>query len=232
MNAGYGSYGQYHIQATTRHGCPNPWPKLPPPAQPLLHHVTMHPSTTFASLLAVTSITSVISTVAALGLNCRGSGLCPLARFENKDPESIVQILRDAIYATSKPLTTTYTEGQHVVCISSSESVTIGSDISKGIDASGASESTGGNYKLDVAIGTGGICAFPNYLKAGASLTLAQIQPLADQVLEHKCKTCGSATVDWGNSPKDGYLTFNYVEDPFCDGDCISGDGTAVANSK
>lgn len=69
-------------------------------------------------------------------------------------------------------------------------------------------------------------------MESGANLTLAQIQPLADQVLEHKCKTCGSATVNWGNSPKDGYLTFNYVEDSFCDGDCISGDGSAVANSK
>ncbi|CAD6567267.1 MAG: hypothetical protein ASARMPREDX12_000171 [Alectoria sarmentosa] len=197
-----------------------------------LKTATQSPYPTFTSLVALTSITATITPISALGLNCRGSDLCPVARFENKNPESIIQILRNAIYATTKPLNTTYSEGQHILCISSSESITIGSDFSEGIDASGASESTGGNYKLDVAIGTGGICAFPNYLKSGANLTLAQIQPLADQVLEHKCKTCGSATVDWGNSPKDGYLTFNYVEDPFCDGECISGDGSAVANSK
>lgn len=189
----------------------------------------MHSSTAFTSLLA---LTFTITTVSPLGLNCRGSSLCPLARFENKNAESIIQILRDAIYATSKPNTTTYTEGQHIVCVSSSETITIGSDFTKGIDASGASESTGGNYKLDVAIGTGGICAFPNYLKPSANLTLAQVRPLADQVLEHKCKTCGSATVDWGNSPEGGYLTFNYVDDPFCDRECISGNAGTVANSK
>lgn len=192
----------------------------------------MHSTAAFISLLPLASLTTTISAVSALGLNCRGSGLCPLAKFENKSPESIIQILRDAIYATTKPLDTTYTEGQHVVCISSSETITIGSDFSNGIDASSASDSTGGSYKLDVAIGTGGICAFPNHLKAGANLTLAEIRPLADQVLEHKCKTCGSATVDWGNSPKDGYLTFDYVDDPFCDGGCISDNGSAVADSK
>ena len=96
----------------------------------------------------------------------------------------------------------------------------------------GDSSSAGGNAKLDVAIGTGGICAFPNYLKpVGSRLTLAEIRPLADQVLEHGCKTCGSATVEWGNSNAEGYLTFNYVENPFCDGQCISGDGKAVANT-
>lgn len=109
----------------------------------------------------------------------------------------------------------------------------MGSDLtSTDLLPDGASEAASGNYKLDLAIGTGGICAFPNYLKPGANLTLAQIRPLADQVLEHGCKTCGSATVKWGNSNEDGYLTFNYVNNPFCDGECISGDGKAVANTK
>lgn len=190
----------------------------------------MHPSTAFTSLLAllIIAITTTSTTVTALGLNCRGSGLCPLAKFENKHPETIVQILRNAIYATTKPLNTTYTEGQHIVCISSSESFSVGSDVTGGADG----DSAGGNYKLDIRIGNGGVCAFPNYLKPGANLTLAQIRPLADQVLEHKCKTCGSATVKWGNSPEEGYLTFNYVDAPICDGECISGDGKAVANSK
>lgn len=186
----------------------------------------MHPPTAFTSLLVLTLITITTNPVIALGLNCRGSGLCPLAKFENKNPESIIQILRDAINATTKPPTTAYTEGQHIICVTSSEAITLGSDFADGIEAG---ESTGGSYKLDVAIGTGGICAFPNHLKAGANLTLGLIRPLADQVLEHGCKTCGSATVEWGNSPKEGYLTFDYVADPFCDGDCISGDGGVVA---
>ena len=186
----------------------------------------MHSSIMLTTLLAFTS------PISALGLNCRGSSLCSLARLENKSSSFIIQILRDAIYATTKPSTTTYSEGQHIVCISSAESLTLGSDFTDGLDVSGATSSSGGNYKLDVNIGTGGVCAFPNYLKAGKNLTLGQIRPLADQVLEHGCKTCGSATVEWGNSPEEGYLTFNYVADPFCDGECISGDGKAVADSK
>lgn len=81
-------------------------------------------------------------------------GLCSLARLKSNDLESILQVLRDAIYATSKPPTTTYTEGQRTVCVSSSESITIGFDFINGVDASGASESDDGNYKLDVIIGT------------------------------------------------------------------------------
>ena len=187
----------------------------------------MHPPTALISLLAI-----ITAKVSGLGLNCRGSALCPLARFENKHPESVIQVLRDAIYATAKPPNTTYAEGQHVVCVSSVESLAVGADVSDGVDASGASESAGGDYKLDVAVGSGGVCAFPNHLAAGATLALGRIRPLADQVLEHGCKTCGSATVAWGNSPRDGYLTFNYVDDPFCDGECISGDGGAVAGSE
>lgn len=226
------SQGRQQTQATLHNGRSNSLPGFPPRTQPLLHHIAMHPPTAFASLLLLT-LTVTTTTVSALGLNCRGSALCSLARFENKNPESILQVLRDAIHATSKsPTTTTYAEGEHIVCVSSSESITLGSDFSNGVDASGASESSGGNYKLDVAVGTGGVCAFPNHLRPGANLTLAQIRPLADQVLEHGCKTCGSATVDWGNSPEGGYLTFNYVGDPFCDGECISGDGSAVADSK
>lgn len=35
-----------------------------------------------------------------------------------------------------------------------------------------------------------------------------------------------------GFSARGGCSTFDYVEDPFCDGSCISGNGSAAANSK
>ena len=63
-------------------------------------------------------------------------------------------------------------------------------------------------------------------------MTLGQIQPLADQGLEHGRKICGSAMVEAEYSPQDGYLTYNYVEDPFCEGECLSGYGSAVVDSK
>lgn len=35
-----------------------------------------------------------------------------------------------------------------------------------------------------------------------------------------------------GYSPKDGYLAFEYVEDPVCDGECFSGGGRAVVGGR
>lgn len=86
-------------------------------------------------------------------------------------------------------------------------------------------------------------------------MTLGEIQPLADAVLEHGCSTCGSGEWFWdislpchlglvglivdvmvvpihfvdqgSNDPSQGILTFNYVENPFCDGECISDTGAS-----
>ena len=61
-------------------------------------------------------------------------------------------------------------------------------------------------------------------------MSLEQIRPLTDAVLEHGCSTCGSVPihfVDQGsNDPGAGILTFNYVENPFCNGGCISDTGS------
>ena len=35
-----------------------------------------------------------------------------------------------------------------------------------------------------------------------------------------------------GYSPKNGYLAFEYVDDPFCDEESIPGDGSAVADHR
>ncbi len=51
-----------------------------------------------------------------------------------------------------------------------------------------------------------------------------------DAVLEHGCHTCGSVPIHFvdegSNDPDEGILTFNYVGNPDCVGQCISDDGT------
>lgn len=69
--------------------------------------------------------------------------------------------------------------------------------------------------------GKGGFCLFLQ----GASLTLDQIRPLTNALLQHNCKKCGSVPihlVDRGsNDPRSGILTINYVSDSTCTGKCI-----------
>lgn len=104
-----------------------------------------------------------------------------------------------------------------MICVSQSQSISIGVNVGDGIV---------GTFALTGTINEGGICLFPQR----ASLTLGQIRPLVDAILEHKCETCGSVPIHFvdegSNDPSDGILTFNYVADPFCDKDCISDTGS------
>ena len=161
--------------------------------------------------------------VSALGINCRGSGLCPRASWNNNSPESVIQILRDAVWDSALPNSTSYNSGDHIICVSQSQPITIG----VGADVDGLS----GTFGLSGSIPEGGICLFPQ----GATLTLGQIRPLTDAILEHKCTTCGSVPIHFvdegSNDPSDGILTFNYVQDPFCVGNCISDTGSSGPSS-
>lgn len=172
----------------------------------------MHLSAFILSTFALTA-----TTTSALGINCRGSGLCPLATWDNRAPESIIQILRDAVWASDKSPSTVYNSGDHIICVGSNQPITF----TGGAQAEGLS----GSFSLNGNIHEGGICLFPQ----GASLTLEQIRPLTNAVLEHGCSTCGSVPihfVDQGsNDPQWGILTFNYVKNPYCDGNCISATG-------
>lgn len=174
-------------------------------------------SSTF--ILGTFALTATITS--ALGINCRGSGLCDRATWSNKAPESITQILRDAVWASDKDPSTVYNSGDHIICVGSNQAITL----TGGAEGEGAS----GSFSLDGNIHEGGICLFPQ----GTSLTLDQIRPLADAVLEHGCNTCGSVPrhfVDQGsNDPQWGILTFNYVQNPYCAGNCISATGGAAA---
>lgn len=72
-----------------------------------------------------------------------------------------------------------------------------------------------------------GICAFLQ----GTALTLNKIVPLAYALIDHGCHTCGSAPVHYldqdSNDPKGGIITFNYVANAYCAGNCIV--ATAIA---
>ncbi|KAI8635120.1 Kp4-domain-containing protein [Xylariaceae sp. FL1651] len=144
----------------------------------------------------------------ALGINCRGSGLCGLATLENHSGVRILQLWHDVLAATDKDPNTVYNAGDHVVASAEMD----------GIDGKLS-------LKTEASIGTGGVCLFPQK----ASLTLAQIRALVDALGEHGCSTCGSVPihfVDQGsNNPSSGILTSNYVGNPFCDGNCISSVG-------
>ncbi|KAJ5631707.1 killer toxin [Penicillium longicatenatum] len=159
--------------------------------------------------------------ILSLGINCRGSALCPRATWNNDVPESIIQLLRDAIYDAPEPLSTAYQSGDHVICVSQSQPITI----SPGFAIGGITGSIG----LSGSIPEGGICLFPENMASGASLTLATIRPLLDAVLEHGCTTCGSVPIHFvdegSNDPSDGILTFDYVANPFCIDNCISAVG-------
>jgi len=169
-----------------------------------------------SSVLAMPASTSLNTanplTSRALGINCRGSGLCPLATLENHSGVRILQLWHDILAATDKDPNTVYNSGDHIVCVGTSVSITVGA--SAGAEVEGISGEI--SLSTDVSIGTGGVCLFPQ----GASLTLQQIRDLVDALGEHGCATCGSVPihfVDQGsNDPSSGILTSNYVGNPFC----------------
>ena len=163
-------------------------------------------------------ILTLLPLTTSLGINCRGSGLCPLASWDDKSPEHIAQVLRDAVWASPKPNSTLYPSGSHIICVSVAQSITLGASLTPGTAT--------GTFSLSGEIGLGGICLFPQ----GSNLTLGVVRPLVDAILEHGCHTCGSVPIHFvderSNDPDEGILTFNYVENPDCIGQCISSDGT------
>lgn len=64
--------------------------------------------------------------VLAASVSCGGSILCDAASFENKANEHIAQLLRDVVYATNLPESTTFSAGEHITCVDSTISVRLG----------------------------------------------------------------------------------------------------------
>jgi Kp4 len=79
----------------------------------------------FAQLLGAVAGSPASSTSPAhdlvpreLGINCRGSGVCPLASFDNPLSVGVAQGLRDAIYSSRHKDSTTFNNGDHIICVS------------------------------------------------------------------------------------------------------------------
>ena len=184
------------------------------------------------SITVLAGLSALLGQATSLGINCRGSGLCPLAGWEDTSSESIAQGLRDALWDSTDENSTTYSNGDHVICVSESQPISIGVTAS----AEEAGGSVGTSLTLNGNIHEGGICVFPQKMASGATLDLGTIRELADALLEHGCHVCGSVPihfVDQGsNDPGDGILTFNYVKNPYCIENCISASGSATNGTK
>ena len=86
------------------------------------------------------------------------------------------------------------------------------------------------SFSLSGKIEAGGICLFPQLPDSQPGIDLGRVRMLADKILEHGCKTCGSVPYNFlegNNDPAPGILTFNYVKNPSCTGGCIGADGAA-----
>jgi hypothetical protein len=170
------------------------------------------------------AIALAIPLASSLGINCRGSGVCPLATFfagAQSQGQDIVQGLRDALDRTTLPNTTTYGNGEHIVCVGTTIpiSISIGPELL--------------SVNLGGGIPAGGICGFPQNLQAGTTLSLQQIKTLANDIIQHGCNTCGSVPITFPNNQNVdsvGELTFNFVSEGnfVCDGKCISGQSNSA----
>ncbi|CAF9925724.1 hypothetical protein IMSHALPRED_006768 [Imshaugia aleurites] len=201
----------------------------------------MHYQTSILSLSALPLLFN--TAVIALGINCRGSGLCPRATWNDKSPETIVQALRDAIWTDADSNSTTYSNGDHIICVSQSQTITVGGSVNAGVNSGagpegGATGTVGASatFSLSGSIGEGGICVFAQDMASGATIDLGTVRGLTDALLEHGCSTCGSVPIHFvdegSNDPSDGILTFNYVANPYCIGSCMSASGTPQNNTK
>ena len=191
-------------------------------------------------ITSFTGLSALLGLATSLGINCRGSGLCPLASWDDTNSESIAQGLRDALWGSTDDNSTSFSNGDHVICVSESQPISVG--ITASAQASGskgaatAGGSLGTSLTLSGTIHEGGICVFPQKMASGATLDLGTIRGLADALLEHGCTTCGSVPIHYvdegSNNPDDGILTFNYVSNPYCIESCISASGSATNNTK
>ncbi|TPX13588.1 uncharacterized protein E0L32_006059 [Thyridium curvatum] len=121
-----------------------------------------------------------------LGINCRGSGMCPTG------DHLVAENLRNSI--NGAPDDKTFKKGDHIACDPS---------------AGGTAPWIPGLPRLG-----GEICAF---VQSVDSMTGKQVKALAQRIVDHGCKVCGSAPLDKEkNDVKYGQLTFNYVTKPKC----------------
>ena len=156
---------------------------------------------TFTFLLASISIyfQLFVTPVQTLGINCRGSLLCPDGRYKYPYLHSLVQIAMGMDCISSPgfecgPINNTdiWAPGKHIVC-------------------------------LPQEILIGGICAFTQGNVAPLGITGDMIRRKLLELKHHGCLECGSVPLSDDNNPDTaGVLTINWVKSGVCWGLCPS----------
>lgn len=159
------------------------------------------PLPTIHTLSMNTSLPPVLGHV--LGINCRGSSLCP-SYLEAFPPDYIGLLIKitngSAAYCPSDfscgPLNDTeiYLPNDHIVCLPLGQSF------------------------------LGGICAFTQGSKVPATgVNGALLKRKLQELQQHGCLVCGSVPLSGDNDPdREGILTVNYIGGVACKGLCPS----------
>ena len=134
---------------------------------------------------------------AASGINCEGSGACPMFTKEDGTyyPGKVIDYIAKDINSINNDRH--YNNGDHIACLP-------------------------GKYQLNDGINiNGGICAFLQKTKSGANG--GDLKRLIADLQQHKCKACGSVPTGFpgDNHVKNGMLTVNFVNNiGNCNGVC------------
>ena len=150
-----------------------------------------------------------------------------------------LQAFRLAISKTSLPDTTKYGNGENIICIPKSTTLDIGGGevipISFPIEiASGGMLQTQRLVRCSLLIRSG-ICIFPEKLTDGP-LTLKQIKPLVDELINEGCETCGQIPIHYNdtnpsNRAKGGVLKVDYKDKAPCINKCIGPNESAPSST-
>ncbi|KAN0072926.1 hypothetical protein V8E54_009040 [Elaphomyces granulatus] len=163
----------------------------------------------------------------AIGLPKRADGftcsspptsiLCPSLKTVNANGLNVLEALYFGMQNASLPDSTTYNAGENIICVTHSSGPTI--DLSGNIGASADGVSAGL-----------GICIFPEgdpQTNASDPITLGQVKPLVDYMINHGCKVCGEIPIHFldrnvtnaiGNG---GLLKVDYKTNDNCIDKCI-----------
>jgi len=165
--------------------------------------------------LAVLLLGSLAHRAIALGINCRGSGECPI--FLAGDPSRrVIDQLQIVIQANVSD-TRVFQNGQHIACIDGHGFLPLPPQPDDGDDEADGSDNAIGEDRPQ-----GSICAFLQGTAAGVSG--ADIKTHLQTLIDHGCKACGSVPTTGVNDVRYGQLTLNYVDRfPTGDAQCPGG---------
>ncbi|KAK2596163.1 hypothetical protein QQS21_006440 [Conoideocrella luteorostrata] len=163
-------------------------------------------------MVSFTVVAAFITSAAALGINCRGSGGCTFNDAKLSDVLTQVKQIQAQGNGNHR-----YSTGGKINVLPISR--TINSTSSTQIIHVADMPSPSAIVQLACAQGKyASICAFyQNGASGTANEAAGQLQGLVD----HKCSQCGSIPTQPGNDVSKGELTVNIVSAPCCKGNCV-----------